>query len=51
VTTGSPVLVSRMTPSGTLGHLSVPSVSPGGGFTIASSSATDASTVAWLVLG
>jgi selenophosphate synthase len=51
VTSGSPVLVSRMTPSGTLGHLSVPSVSPGGGFTIASSSATDASTVAWLVLG
>jgi hypothetical protein len=51
VGSGSVVLVSRMTPSGTIGHLSVPSVTPGTGFTIASSSASDASLVGWLVLG
>jgi hypothetical protein len=47
----SVVLVSRMTPGGTIGHLSVPVVSSGSGFTITSSSATDISLVAWLVLG
>jgi hypothetical protein len=51
VAAGSPVLVSRMTPAGTLGFLSVPVVNPGSGFTIASSSNTDISTVGWLVLG
>jgi selenophosphate synthase len=50
VTAGSVVLVSRMSPAGTLGHLSVPALSAGSGFTIASSSGTDASTVGWLVL-
>jgi selenophosphate synthase len=45
------VLVSRMAPSGTLGHLSVPSVSNGTGFTINSSSMSDASVVAWIALG
>ena len=51
VDSGSVVLVGRVNPSGTLGHLSVPAVSPGTGFTIASSSASDNSSVAWLVLG
>jgi hypothetical protein len=51
VGSGSVVLVSRMTPSGTLGHLSVPSVTPGTGFTITSSSSGDASLVGYLVLG
>jgi hypothetical protein len=51
VASGSPVLVSRMSPAGTLGHLSVPVVNAGSGFTIASSSSTDISKVAWLVLG
>lgn len=45
------VLVSRMTPSGTAGDLSVPTISPGTGFTIASSSASDNSQVSYLVLG
>lgn len=45
------VLVSRMTPGGTAGHLSVPSVSNGTGFTITSSSVSDTSLVAWLALG
>lgn len=47
----SVVLVSRMTPSGTIGHLSVPSVTPGTGFTITSSSASDNSLVGYAVLG
>lgn len=51
VSSGSVILVSRMTPSGTLGHLSVASVTPGTGFTVASSSASDASLVGYLVLG
>lgn len=51
VTASSVVLVSRLTPSGTLGHLSVPTVSPGSGFTITSTSASDNSSVAYLVLG
>lgn len=51
VDAGSVVLVSRLTPSGTLGRLSVPTVSPGSGFTITSDSASENSTVAWLVLG
>jgi hypothetical protein len=51
VTAQSVILVSRMTPSGTAGHLSVPSLSPGSGFTISSSSASDNSVVAYLILG
>lgn len=51
VTASSVILVSRMTPSGALGHLSVPSVTPGSGFTILSSSSSEASLVAWQVLG
>lgn len=47
----SVVLVSRMTPSGVSGHLSVPEVSPGTGFTIASSNNGDNSQVSYLVLG
>lgn len=50
VDAASVVLVSRLSPSGTLGRLAVPVVSPGSGFTITSDSATEASTVAWLVL-
>jgi hypothetical protein len=45
------VIVSRMTPSGTTGHLAVPTISPGTGFTITSSSSGDNSQVAYLVLG
>lgn len=51
VDAGDVILVSRMTPSGTLGHLSVPTVSPGTGFTITSSSAAENSVVGYLVLG
>jgi hypothetical protein len=51
VTAGSVVLVSRMSPAGTPGHLSVPVLNAGSGFTIASSSGTDISVVGWLVLG
>lgn len=50
VTAQSAILVSRMAPSGTLGELAVPSVTPGTGFTISSSAAGDNSSVAWLVL-
>ena len=46
--TGSLVFVSRMTTGGTAGHLSV--VRAKGSFTINSSSGTDTSTVAWMVL-
>jgi hypothetical protein len=51
VTTGVPILVSRMTPGGTVGHLAVPVVNNGSGFTITSSSSADTSVIAWLVLG
>jgi hypothetical protein len=50
VTANSVVLVSRLAPSGALGRLSVPVVSPGAGFTIASDSPSENSQVAWLVL-
>lgn len=45
------ILVSRLTPGGTLGHLSVPVVTVSSGFTISSSSASDTSSVAWLAVG
>lgn len=51
VGSSSVIVVGRMTPSGTLGHLAVPSVSPGTGFVITSSSATENSMVSYLVLG
>lgn len=51
VDANSVILVSRMTPAGTLGYLSVPSVTPGTGFTITSSSATDNSLIGYAVLG
>jgi len=51
VSTGTIVLVSRLVPGGTVGHLSVPTVSNGTGFTIASTSVSETSTVAWLAIG
>jgi hypothetical protein len=51
VDSASVILVSRMTPSGTLGRLAVPTVSPGSGFTITSDSAGENSVVGWAVLG
>ena len=51
VTGSTVVLVSRLTPGGTLGQLSVPTVSNGTGFTITSSSGSETSSVAWLALG
>lgn len=45
------VLVSRQVPSGTLGSLSVPSLTPGTGFTINSSSSAETSVVSWLAVG
>lgn len=49
VTDDSRVFVSRMDLSGTPGHLSV-TVSAGVGFDIDSTSGSDASTVAWMLL-
>lgn len=51
VSSSSVVLVSRQAPSGTLGHLSVPVINPGSGFTVTSSAAGDNSVVGYLVLG
>jgi hypothetical protein len=48
---GTVVLVSRLVPGGTLGHLSVPTESNGTGFTIASTSVSETSLVAWLAIG
>ena len=45
------VFVSRLTPGGTLGSLSVPTITAGSGFTINSSSATETSSLAWLAVG
>lgn len=45
------VLVSRLTPGGTLGQLSVPAITVGSGFTITSSSGTETSSVAWAAVG
>lgn len=49
VTASSRILISRMASGGTLGHLSV-AVSAGASFTITSSSGTDTSTVAWMIM-
>lgn len=51
VDTGTVVLVSRLVPGGTVGHLSVPAINSGSGFTITSSSVSDTSSIAWLALG
>lgn len=51
VSASTRVLVSRLVPGGTVGHLSVPTISNGTGFTIASTSASETSTVAWLAIG
>lgn len=51
VSSSSVILAGRMTPSGTLGHLSVPTVTPGTGFTVTSSSNSDNSLVSYLALG
>jgi len=48
---GTVVIVSRLAPGGTLGNLSVPSVTAGSGFTVTSSSGSETSTVSWLALG
>ena len=48
-TNNTRIFVSRMASGGTLGHLSV-SVTAGTSFTITSTSATDTSTVAYLVI-
>jgi hypothetical protein len=51
VGSGTVVLVSRLVPGGTVGHLSVPTVSNGTGFTITSTSVSETSSVAWLAIG
>lgn len=45
------VLVSRQTPGGTLGNLSVPVITAGSGFTITSSSSSETSVVGWVAVG
>jgi hypothetical protein len=45
------VLVSRQTPGGTLGSLSVPTITAGSGFTITSSSSSETSAVGWVAVG
>ena len=44
------ILTGRMTPGGTPGHLSVPTITPGVSFVINSSSASDTSVIAYLIL-
>jgi hypothetical protein len=51
VTASSVILLSRQSPSGTLGHLSVSTVTPGTSFVITSSSATDNSVIGYAILG
>ena len=46
----SKILHSRMTPGGTLGSLSIPTITPGVSFVINSSSAGETSVVAYLIL-
>lgn len=50
VTASSRIFLSRQTASGTLGHLSVGTVVANTSFVINSSSGTEASTVAWLIV-
>ena len=51
VSTSTVVLVSRLVPGGTTGHLSVPTISNGTGFTIASTSVSETSLIAWVAIG
>jgi hypothetical protein len=46
----STILVSRMTPGGTTGHLSVPTITSGVSFVVNSSSVSDTSKIAYLIL-
>lgn len=46
----SKILAGRMASGGTLGHLSVPAITPGTSFVINSSSASDTSVIAYLIL-
>lgn len=46
----SKIIVSHMTPGGTLGTLSVPTITSGTSFVINSTSASDTSIVAYLIL-
>jgi hypothetical protein len=50
VTANTRIFVTRATAGGTLGHLSVGTVTPATSFVINSSSATDTSTVNWLLI-
>jgi hypothetical protein len=50
VLSGSKILTGRMTPGGTLGHLAVPTITPGTSFVVTSSSGSDTSVIAYLIL-
>ena len=50
VQSGSKIQLSRMTPGGTLGHLAIPTITPGTSFVITSSSGSDTSVVTYLIL-
>lgn len=50
VTASTRIFVSRQASGGTLGHLSIGTVTAATSFVINSSSATDTSTVAWLLI-
>lgn len=50
VTANTRIFVTRATAGGTLGHLSVGTVTPSTSFVINSSSGTDTSTVNWLLI-
>lgn len=50
VTASSVIITSRATLGGTPGHLSVGTITAGTSFVINSSSGTDTSTVAWMIL-
>lgn len=47
----APIMISRWSPNGTTGDLRVGTITPGTGFVINSSSATDTSSVAWYIAG
>jgi hypothetical protein len=46
----SKIQLSRMTPGGTLGHLSVPTITPGTSFVITSSAGSETSVITYLIL-
>lgn len=50
VTADTRIILSRQAPSGTLGHLSVGTIVPATSFVINSSSGTEASVIAWLLI-